>query len=91
MPARRSSICMPSSLSHRDSVLSWLTGSSEADTLACAIADGDQKAITAAFKSGKVQVKQRKQGPFSYGVSPFGMRERGTPCHRCRQDCMRSC
>jgi hypothetical protein len=28
--------------------------------LARAIANGDQKAITAALKSGKVQIKQRK-------------------------------
>jgi hypothetical protein len=34
-------------------------GSSEEDTLARAIANGDQKAITAALKSGKVQVKLR--------------------------------
>jgi predicted DNA-binding transcriptional regulator AlpA len=47
-------------LTTRDSVLSWLKGSSEEDTLARAIANGDQKAITAALKSGKVQVKQRK-------------------------------
>jgi hypothetical protein len=47
-------------LTTRDSVLSWLKGSSEEDTLARAIANGDQKAITAALTSGKVQVKQRK-------------------------------
>jgi predicted DNA-binding transcriptional regulator AlpA len=47
-------------LTTRDSVLRWLKGSSEEDTLARAIASGDQKAITAALTSGKVQVKQRK-------------------------------
>jgi hypothetical protein len=46
-------------LTTRDSVLRWLKGSSEEDALARAIASGDQKAITAALKSGKVQVKQR--------------------------------
>jgi hypothetical protein len=34
--------------------------SSEEDVLARAIANGDQKAITAALTSGKVRVKQRK-------------------------------
>ena len=47
-------------LTTRDSVLRWLKGSSEEDTLARAIANGDQKALTAALKSGKVQVKKRK-------------------------------
>jgi hypothetical protein len=47
-------------LTTRDSVLRWLKGSSEEDTLARAIANGDQKAITAALTSGKVQVKKRK-------------------------------
>ena len=47
-------------LTTRDSVLRWLKGSSEEDTLARAIANGDQKAITAALKAGKVQVKNRK-------------------------------
>jgi excisionase family DNA binding protein len=47
-------------LTTRDAVLKWLKGSSEEDTLARAIANGDQKAITAALKSGKVQVKKRK-------------------------------
>jgi Helix-turn-helix domain len=46
-------------LTTRDSVLRWLKGSSEEDALARAIASGDQKAITAALTSGKVQVKQR--------------------------------
>lgn len=47
-------------LTTRDSVLRWLKGSSEEDTLARAIANGDQQALTAAFKSGKVQVKKRQ-------------------------------
>jgi hypothetical protein len=46
-------------LTTRDSVLRWLQGSSEEDALARAIASGDQKAIPAALKSGKMQVKQR--------------------------------
>jgi excisionase family DNA binding protein len=44
----------------RDAVLKWLKGSSEEDTLARAIANGDQKAITAALKFGKVHVTHRK-------------------------------
>jgi hypothetical protein len=47
-------------LTTRDSVLRWLKGSSEEDTLTRAIANGDQKALTAALTSGKVQVKKRK-------------------------------
>jgi hypothetical protein len=47
-------------LTTRDSVLRWLKGFSEEDTLVRAIANGDQKALTAALKSGKLQVKQRK-------------------------------
>jgi excisionase family DNA binding protein len=47
-------------LTTRDSVLRWLKGSSEEDTLARAIANGDQKAITAALKSGKVQIKKQE-------------------------------
>ena len=47
-------------LTTRDAILKWLKGSSEEDTLARAIANGDQKAITAALKSGKVQVKKQK-------------------------------
>jgi excisionase family DNA binding protein len=47
-------------LTPRDSVLRWLKGSSEEGMLARAIANGDQKALTAALKSGKVQVKKRK-------------------------------
>ncbi len=47
-------------LTTRDSVLKWLKGSSEDDALARTIANGDNQAITAALKSGKVQVKQRK-------------------------------
>jgi hypothetical protein len=46
-------------LTTRDSVLRWLKGSSEEETLARAIANGDQKALSAALKWGKVQVKQR--------------------------------
>ena len=41
-------------------VLGWLKGASEQDTLARAIANGDQKALTAALKSGEVQVKKRQ-------------------------------
>jgi predicted DNA-binding transcriptional regulator AlpA len=47
-------------LTTRDSVLRWLKGSSEEEALARAIANGDQHALTAAFKSGKVRVQQRK-------------------------------
>ena len=47
-------------LTTRDSVLRWLKGSSEEDALTRAIANGDKQAITAALKSGKVQVKMRK-------------------------------
>ena len=43
-------------LTTRDSVLRWLKGSSEEDALVRAIANGDHKALTAALKSGKVQV-----------------------------------
>jgi hypothetical protein len=41
-------------------VLRWLKGSSEEETLARAIANGDKQAIAAALTSGKVQVKKRK-------------------------------
>lgn len=47
-------------LTTRDAVLKWLKGSSEEDTLARALANGDKNAVTAALKSGKVQVKNRK-------------------------------
>ncbi len=47
-------------LTTRDSVLRWLKGSSEEDTLARAIANGDQKALTAALKSGRVNIKKRQ-------------------------------
>jgi excisionase family DNA binding protein len=47
-------------LTTRDAVLKWLKGSSEEDALSRAIANGDQKAIAAALKSGKVQVKKRQ-------------------------------
>ena len=47
-------------LTTRDMVLGWLKGTSEQDTLARAIANGDQNALTAALKSGKVQVKKQK-------------------------------
>jgi Helix-turn-helix domain len=44
-------------LTTRDAVLKWLKGSSEDD--ARALANGDQKALTAARKSGKVNIKKR--------------------------------
>ena len=47
-------------LTTRDAVLKWLKGSSEEDALARAIANGDQKALTAALKSGKVNIKKRQ-------------------------------
>lgn len=47
-------------LTTRDMVLGWLKGASEQDTLARAIANGDQNALTAALTSGKVQVKKQK-------------------------------
>ena len=47
-------------LTTRDLVIGWLKGASEQDTLARAIANGDQKALTAALTSGKVQVKKQK-------------------------------
>jgi Helix-turn-helix domain len=47
-------------LTTRDAVLRWLKGSSEEDRLARAIANGDRDTLTAALKSGKVQVKKRK-------------------------------
>jgi hypothetical protein len=47
-------------LTTREMVLGWLKGASEQDTLARAIANGDQNALTAALKSGKVQVKKQK-------------------------------
>jgi excisionase family DNA binding protein len=46
-------------LTTRDSVLRWLKGASEEDTLARAIGNGDQKALTAALKSGKARVKRQ--------------------------------
>jgi hypothetical protein len=46
-------------LTTRDSVLRWLKGSCAEETLARAIANGDQKAITEALTSGKVQVRRR--------------------------------
>ena len=42
------------------SVLCWLKGSSEEDTLARAIANGGQKALTDAHKSGKAHLKKRQ-------------------------------
>jgi len=48
-------------LTTRDSVLRWLKGSSEEDTLARAIANGDKQAIAAALKSGKAQVKKQRR------------------------------
>jgi Helix-turn-helix domain len=47
-------------LTTRELVLAWLKGASEQDTLARAIHNGDRQALTAALKSGKVQVKKRK-------------------------------
>jgi hypothetical protein len=47
-------------LTTRDSVLRWLKGSSEEDTLARAIANGDTQALAAALTSGKVQVTKRQ-------------------------------
>jgi len=47
-------------LTTRDSVLRWLKGSSEEDALIRAMANGDKQALSAAFKFGKVQIKQRK-------------------------------
>lgn len=47
-------------LTTRDMVLGWLKGASEQDTLARAIANGDEKALTPTLISGKVQVKKRK-------------------------------
>jgi hypothetical protein len=47
-------------LTTRDMVMGWLKGASEQDTLARAIANGDQNALTAALKSGRVQVKKQK-------------------------------
>ena len=47
-------------LTTQDMVIGWLKGASEQDTLARAIANSDQKALTAALKSGKVQVKKQK-------------------------------
>jgi hypothetical protein len=46
-------------LTTRDMVLGWLKGASEQDTLTHAIENGDTQALTAALKSGKVQVKKR--------------------------------
>lgn len=40
-------------LTTRELVMGWLKGASEQDTLARAIANGDQKALTAALTSGK--------------------------------------
>jgi excisionase family DNA binding protein len=47
-------------LPSRGAVLRWLKDSSEEDSLARAMANGDHKAIPAALTSGKVQVKRRK-------------------------------
>jgi hypothetical protein len=47
-------------LTTRELVMGWLKGASEQDTLARAIANGDQNTLTAALKSGKVQVKKQK-------------------------------
>ena len=47
-------------LTTRELVLGWLKGASEQDTLAQAIANGDQNTLSAALKSGKVQVKKQQ-------------------------------
>src|SRR5919108_1340718 len=47
-------------LTTRDSVLRWLKGSSEEETLTRAIANGDKQVLTAALKSGKVNIKKRQ-------------------------------
>ena len=47
-------------LTTRDMVIGWLKGASEQDTLVRALANGDQNALTAALKSGKVQMKKQK-------------------------------
>lgn len=44
----------------RAAVLRWIESSSEHERLRRAIETGDRKAITAAFKSGKVQIKKRE-------------------------------
>jgi hypothetical protein len=43
----------------KSSSLRWLRGSSEEDTLARAIENGDREALAQALKTGKVQVKKR--------------------------------
>ena len=47
-------------LTTRDLVMGWLKGASEQETLARAIANGDQNTLAAALKSSKVQVKKQK-------------------------------
>jgi excisionase family DNA binding protein len=47
-------------LTTRDAVLKWLKGSSEEDTLARALANGDKTTLTKALKSGKVNIKKRQ-------------------------------
>jgi hypothetical protein len=46
-------------LTTRSAVLRWIEDSSEKDKLARAIANGDREALTAALKTGQVQVKKR--------------------------------
>ncbi len=43
----------------RSAVLRWIESSSEQDTLTRALQRGDKQALTAAFKSGKVNIKKR--------------------------------
>jgi excisionase family DNA binding protein len=46
-------------LTARSAVLRWIEHSSEKDTLARAIANGDREALSIALKTGQVQVKNR--------------------------------
>jgi len=46
-------------LSTRSAVLRWIESTSEEDTLARAIANGDREPLLAALKAGTVQVKPR--------------------------------
>jgi hypothetical protein len=46
-------------LTTRSAVLRWIESTSEEDTLARAIANGDRETLVAALKAGQVQVKPR--------------------------------
>jgi len=46
-------------LTTRSAVLRWIEHSSEQDTLARALANGDREALSTALKTGQVQVKKR--------------------------------